>query len=87
MLGGQTNSPCSSAAQLCWVRQLHQTQREVEENSLVSHLPAINLLPKIAAEPWGVFIAATQAFSALKEALARVSTDAVLPEFGDSVEQ
>lgn len=64
---GQTNSPCSPAAHIQWARQFHWTQREVEQTSLVSHLPAINLLPKIAAEPWGIFIAATWAFFVLKD--------------------
>lgn len=36
-------------------------------DQLSKPLPARNLLPKIAAELWGIFIAATQAFSVLKE--------------------
>lgn len=64
---GQTNSPCLSAAHLHWSRQLHWKQREVEQTSLASRLPAIYLFPKIAAEPWDIFIAATQAFSVLKD--------------------
>lgn len=36
-------------------------------DQLSKPLPARNLLPKIAAELWGIFIAATQAFSVLKD--------------------
>jgi len=65
-------------------QQPSSTEQSVKYDSLVSHLPAINLFPKIAAEPWGIFIADTQAFSVLKDCkenflgLACVLTDAIL---------
>lgn len=73
---------------------LHQAgQRGAEQSSLAPHLPAVNLLPKIAAEPRGILMAATQPFSVLKgckenlELLACVQTGAVLPGSEGSAEQ